>query len=237
MNHQPFQKCACQNCGDSIEFPAQGVGLSIDCPHCNQRTLLTGNVESPLPETSEETPSAPPVPRPVPEPLSESKKTKTFAVIGTLLVLGVLAGVATWYFKAGPGRRRSESASLALPRDPSSPPSSAANAEVLPKGTTNTGTATKAEKSLDDLKPGPVTLEKAKFGSLVYAVGKLKNDSAHQRFGVKIEIECKDAKGRPAGKASDYTQVIEPGQEWRFQALVLDSKATTGSVVDLQEDN
>jgi Zn-dependent protease with chaperone function len=31
---------ACEKCGGHIEFPAEGIGLSISCPHCAQETAL-----------------------------------------------------------------------------------------------------------------------------------------------------------------------------------------------------
>ncbi|MGH8246442.1 MAG: FxLYD domain-containing protein, partial [Gammaproteobacteria bacterium] len=98
----------------------------------------------------------------------------------------------------------------------------------------------KSPKSIGDLKPSAVTMEKAKAGSLVHAVGTIKNTSDQQRFGVRVELELTDANGNPAGKASDYAQVIEPGQAWRFRALVLDpkgSKAVAGRVSSITEDN
>src|SRR5690349_18566829 len=35
-----FAKCNCEACGNRIEFPAEGFGSTIDCPHCGQPTLL-----------------------------------------------------------------------------------------------------------------------------------------------------------------------------------------------------
>jgi hypothetical protein len=93
-----------------------------------------------------------------------------------------------------------------------------------------------AAKSIDDLKVGPITLEKAKGSSLVYAVGVLRNDSSHQRFGVNLELELTDARGNKAGSAKDYRAVLEPRQEWRFRALVLDSKAVSGKVAAIREE-
>jgi len=238
MSDQPFQKCACQNCGGSIEFPPQGIGLNVDCPHCNQRTLLTGTTAPDHPPEAVEEPAAP-QPAPVPEEqiqIESTTRSKPLVLVGALVVLGLLAGGAIWYFKAGTGTSHPESASGVQPRESPTPAPTGVSADPAPPTPKAVATA-KSEKTLDDLKPGPVTLEKAKSGNLIYAVGKLKNDSSHQRFGVKIEIECTDAKGRPAGKASDYTQVIEPNQEWRFRALVLDSKAAAGKVVEIQEDN
>jgi Zn-dependent protease with chaperone function len=41
MDDQLFARCACQACGAHIEFPLEAAGLSADCPHCQQSTLLT----------------------------------------------------------------------------------------------------------------------------------------------------------------------------------------------------
>ena len=78
-------------------------------------------------------------------------------------------------------------------------------------------------RSLDYLKVGAISLEKR--GSLVYAVGVMKNDSDHQRFGVTVELDVLDNLGSRLGAATDYRSVIEPREEWRFRALILHSKA------------
>ena len=117
--------------------------------------------------------------------------------------------------------------------------SSATNLEapkVAASGPTNATAFTKAPKSIGDLKVGPITLEKSKGSSLVYAVGVLRNDSAHQRFGVSLELELTDARGNKAGTAKDYRAVLEPRQEWRFRALVLDSKAVSARVAAVREE-
>lgn len=41
MNDELFAKCACQLCGKHIEFPLEAAGMSSECPHCQQPTLLT----------------------------------------------------------------------------------------------------------------------------------------------------------------------------------------------------
>jgi Zn-dependent protease with chaperone function len=33
-------KCGCQACGNNIEYPVDAHGMTIDCPHCGQSTLL-----------------------------------------------------------------------------------------------------------------------------------------------------------------------------------------------------
>jgi hypothetical protein len=35
-----YIKCRCNNCDNSIEFPAHGVGQTIACPHCGMETTL-----------------------------------------------------------------------------------------------------------------------------------------------------------------------------------------------------
>ena len=117
--------------------------------------------------------------------------------------------------------------------------SSATNLEapkVVASAPTNAPVSPKAPKSIDDLKVGPITLEKSKGSSLVYAVGVLRNDSGHQRFGVNLQLELTDARGNKAGTAKDYRAVIEPRQEWRFRALVLDSKAVSAKVAAIREE-
>lgn len=82
----------------------------------------------------------------------------------------------------------------------------------------------------------PVQLEKALGTSLVYATGVLKNTEARQRFGVKIELALADAEGKQVGTATDYQQVLEPGGEWKFRALVVDGKATSAKILVVKED-
>ena len=40
MNAVKYLKGECQACGGHIEFPAEAIGESIDCPHCHQVTEL-----------------------------------------------------------------------------------------------------------------------------------------------------------------------------------------------------
>jgi len=53
---------------------------------------------------------------------------------------------------------------------------------------------------------------------------------------VNLELELTDARGNKAGTAKDYRTVIEPRQEWRFRALVLDSKAVSAKVAAIREE-
>src|SRR5262245_58313843 len=41
MSDTKFLKCTCAQCGGHIEFPAEGIGMKIPCPHCGWETELT----------------------------------------------------------------------------------------------------------------------------------------------------------------------------------------------------
>jgi hypothetical protein len=85
------------------------------------------------------------------------------------------------------------------------------------------------------LKAGSVMLQKAENGDLVYAVGALRNESGRERFGVKVEVDVFDAQDKKLGFATDYTQSIIPGKEWRFKALVIDRKAVRAAMAKVTE--
>src|SRR5215475_3478202 len=35
-----YFKCSCQKCGKHIEFPSNGAGMAVQCPHCGKETVL-----------------------------------------------------------------------------------------------------------------------------------------------------------------------------------------------------
>jgi hypothetical protein len=88
----------------------------------------------------------------------------------------------------------------------------------------------------DDFSVSEIALEKTAGSSLVYAVGTVKNPSRNQRFGVKIQVALFDAAGQKVGTATDYRQILEPNADWRFKALVVDSKAVSAKLESIKED-
>jgi hypothetical protein len=87
-----------------------------------------------------------------------------------------------------------------------------------------------------DLSASPVTLEKTPGSSLVYAVGTIQNPSSRQRFGVKVELDLLDASGEKIGTATDYRQLLDPGSQWKFKAMVLTPKAASVRLSSIRED-
>ena len=81
-----------------------------------------------------------------------------------------------------------------------------------------------------------ITLEEAPGTAVLYAVGVLKNVTDHKRFGVKLELDLLDGGEQKVGTAADYQQVLEPESNWRFKALVTESKAVSARVASIKED-
>lgn len=109
------------------------------------------------------------------------------------------------------------------------PPAPTPTAPVTPKG----------PKLIGDLKVTQVALDQpkgAKGSRLVYVTGVLKNDSDHQRFGVRVELELLDATTNKVGTATDYRQTLEPRATWQFRAIVTDRRATGARFVAVKED-
>jgi hypothetical protein len=85
------------------------------------------------------------------------------------------------------------------------------------------------------LTAGTVSLDNSGDGRLIYAVGTLTNETTRQRFGVKVELDVLDAHHNKLGSATDYTDVIEPGKEWKFRAMVTDKNAKTAKLTNVKE--
>ena len=97
----------------------------------------------------------------------------------------------------------------------------------------------KGPKLLGDLKVTQVALDQpkgAKGSRLVYVTGVLKNDSDHQRFGVRVELDLLDATTNKVGTATDYRQMLEPRATWQFRALVTDRRTVGARFAGVKED-
>lgn len=218
MNEPEYLRGRCDHCGGDIEFPENAVGQSTACPLCQQTTILV-----PIPATVGTAPAP---------AKGGRKRGVVFAMLGAIGI--AVAGVVM------SSMRKSDSdgtTTQTTNRSENTPtPSAASTTGTAPVATNTVPVSPTKPRSIEDLKTGPVSLEKAKNSSLVYAVGVLRNESDHQRFGVTVEVELTDARGNSAGTAKDYRAVIEPRQEWQFRALILNSKATAGTVAKIREE-
>jgi hypothetical protein len=84
--------------------------------------------------------------------------------------------------------------------------------------------------------PGPITLEKSGNGRLIYAIGKIRNETDRQRFGVKVEVELFDAQKTKVGSATDYAAWIDAHKEWNFKAMVTDKSAISAKLSKISEN-
>lgn len=252
MSDPKYLKCPCRHCGGFIEFPAPGIGLAVACPHCHRKTTLfappleagspPGSTNAPIEQelgtlrASDEAAPATESGSSELAPASAHSPPRRSRLVIPLLVLFVLAaaGGGAWWWK----KRQVAGESKAKPA-PAADTAATPNAGGSGDASANTTGATapvSRPKSPEDLKISAITLEKGKGNGLVHAVGTLRNDSEHQRFGLKLELALADARGQPLGTAKDYRAVLEPHQVWTFRALVLDPKAVSAQVSSLHED-
>lgn len=206
MNRTKYLKGACQHCGGHIEYPAEHIGMTAACPHCQQETELLL--------------LAPPAAATVP------RRALVWTAIAVVTLSLGLGGALLALKRAQRWAEHQKSA--AATQVPAPVAEAQTNAPAV-------GEETNSPAS-DGLTPSTVSLEKTPGSSLVYAVGTLKNTSNRRRFGVKVELELSDAAGQKLGTASDYRQVLDPGAQWQFKALVMDSKTAAASIAAIKED-
>jgi len=210
MNEDEYLKCSCKECGNHIEFPPSAAGTTVACPHCGEWTELNSDKAA------------------VEEPPT-SKLPILLALIGCVVVVGAVGAVLLF---------RAHSKNAVETPAPVPAKVVAAPTNLPPTNTVPAKPAVveKKQKSLDDLKPSAVQLEKAKVGNLVYAVGIITNASEYQRFGVKVELDLFNKNGKKIGSTTDYKDIIEPNREWPFHAMVLDPKTTSAKVSSVKEE-
>jgi hypothetical protein len=206
MNKTKYLKGACQNCDGHLEFLAEHIGMTVPCPHCGTQTELS--LLAP--------PQEPTVPR------RALIWTATAAVILGLGLVGALVALKRAEKWAQQQKQQAVAASAATVISP--PPE-------LPIPQQNTNSL--AQQGLE---ASEVTLEKTAGSSLIYAAGTIKNTTDRQRFGLKVELELLNATGKKLGSASDYRQVLEPGAQWQFKALVVDAKTVSARISSVRED-
>ena len=206
MSHSNFIKGVCGHCAGHLEFPADAAGQTVACPHCGQPTPLVPAVDGGKPGGS---------------------RHRWLGILGALVVVGAVAAGALWYFPKA-GRSRLPEAGT-LPPVASQAPAAATPAPKPPPKSL-------ALAITNDFAIMPFALEQTPGSSLVYVTGAVQNVSGRQRFGVKVTFGLCDTNGRPIGAAADYQGVMEPQGEWRFRAMVMESKAVSARFAAIAED-
>ena len=204
---------------------AKNKFLKGECQHCTGHLEFPAELaglQAPCPHCGEQTDLllAPP-----PEEPTVQRRTVVWAVIGIVILgLGLVAALAAL--------KRAQLWAARQRHD--------VVATTLPQGETNSGqgetTPSNASTDKNGFAVSVVTLETTPGTSRVYATGTLQNKTERKRFGVKVEIDLRDATDQKLGTATDYRAVIEPGAEWHFKALALDSKASSARVSGIKED-
>ena len=197
MTGGKYLKGRCQHCDGPVEFPAEAVGTTADCPHCGQPTELFLVV-----------------------PEQESAVPKRTIVLTAVTVI-ILVGGLVWVLVALKRAQRLADRSKITTVTTTAPPVAAVTQQPLAQA---------------GFQSSSVRLEKTQGSSLVYAIGSIRNETDRRRFGVKVELELLDDAGNVIGTAKDYQSTLEPGAEWRFKALVVESKAVAAKIASIKED-
>ena len=207
MSQNIFLKCACDRCGGHIEFPADGIGSTIACPHCGADTELVLEVPAVLATRS-------------------SRGLKWFVIGALILLVGAVAAVAILIATQRVMEKRRaarNSARIQSVNNVVRIPIKSEQARPVRVVLTN-GFSTAV-----------VNIEKTAGGALAYATGSLKNETDGQRFGVTVEIDLLDPRGTKVGTTKDYATVIEPRAEWKFRALITPKNVAAARVAEVKE--
>jgi hypothetical protein len=223
MSQTEYLKCACKECGNNIEFPASAARTTITCPHCGEWTELQAAEEK-----SKET----------------VVRVGLLTIVGGVILLIAVLGCGVWLWQHQHKKVAGDESGATTPVKISTapvvkppPPVVIIPAQVTTQAVAQVTPKPPRAKSPDDLKVvGAVQLEKTKGSSLVYAVGTVKNDSEHDRYGVRIELDLFNSKGGRIGAAKDYKDYLGPNQDWQFRALIPDPKAVEAKVASVKEE-
>lgn len=208
MSERKFLKCLCSQCGGHIEFPADGIGLTVPCPHCGWQTelMLAAPVQAPVPS-------------------SHSKKwVIAGAVIIVIGVVGVIGSLIAAQQLMKKSRAKRDSAVVVRSKRTNAP--ATARTETVPPPPTN---------NFDGFSATAVKIEKTPGSTVVHAVVTLKNLTDQQRFGVLVELDLLDRSGRKVGSAQDYKDIIEPRAQWTFHPLIVQANVVTAQIVAVHE--
>jgi len=215
MATQHFLKGACGSCGSHLEFPAEGAGQDIPCPHCGQRTKLL------------------PLRQPV-----HSTSWKRLIILGVMLAGLVTLSARLWLVSRikAPAVALSSANHIANLTAPLVPVTSMPTTLVAVASTPLPSPLQPGETLTNDFIITAGHLEPTPGSSLVYVTGKVQNLADRQRFGVKVRFTLLDVSGAIIGSASDYQSVIDPHGEWSFKAMVMESKTIQAQLSGISED-
>ena len=203
-----YFKCHCQRCGGHIEFPSNGAGVTIDCPHCGKKTVLGTSGGSPI-----------------------LKKSKKLLWVGLSLVLAVGGATVVVMRSQKPKETvlarsaKTVSAPTVAPENTNKPVSQAVS-EPAPAPAADT---------ISDFDVSKISLQKVSGSSLIYAVGTARNVVGRQRFGVRIELNQLDENDKNLGVISDYVSVVDPQKPWQFKAVLTSPHVAKVTVADIKE--
>lgn len=220
-------KCACGNCGETIEYPPQAAGQIVECPKCKEKSRLP--VPCPTEPTENEatniTPLAPPrlcpvcganmAPYGATCETCESRRRRNLKLFIGLLAAVAVLGIGWLFLMRFYSPRRQP---VALP----------AHVVLQPP-------RVKAPKSTNDFKISGFYLESKRGSSFITAVGDISNTSLNTYAHLKATVDLLDARGAKIGSVTDMINGLPPDRTWRFIATVKDPRAKSVRFANVKE--
>ncbi|EEF62705.1 FxLYD domain-containing protein [Pedosphaera parvula] len=226
MEETRYQKCACENCGQTIQYTPNEAGQIIRCPRCNQESRLPGTPKElkvleprPLPPKALKKcricyAEIDPETNKCPECSERRKQRRIKNVIFLIIVvfgLCILGAVARTVWQKR-----------------NTPPPPPAGPLLQPE--------VRLPKSINDLKIGNFYIEQKRGSDFRTAVGTVENASLNVHFGIRVDLDLLDAQGTKVGSLNDVVKELGSHESWRFVAQVNDTNAVTVKVVSIKEN-
>jgi hypothetical protein len=186
MSETNFSKCACRHCGGHIAFPPDGIGRTVNCPHCHRTTLL----------------------RPPPA----RRRSRVIASLGLAAGLVALGGGGLLVYRQGlpfagnPGR---------VSPIPDPPPADL--------------------QRIEQLAFWEISLEQQEGSRLIYVLARLLNEAPKRRYGVRVAFEVRNDAGEAVATATDYIETLDPDEDTRVKALVVNDRAHSAVITGITE--
>ena len=199
MSDQEYLKCNCTYCGGHIEFPADGVGATIACPHCGFKTVL----------------QIPPSPS---DAAPEEKKSgaRTLIIVGVVVLIAAIPLGAKFLKSKGKADSAKQSSTATATNTPVEPP--APVEKVLPP---------KLRFQTNGLEVYTYKIQTVKEGKLTFVIGSMTNHTDNKFFNVKVEFALLAKDNSTAGKATDLVNTLLPHRTWDFKALIVPKGVTS----------
>lgn len=216
MSASPYLKCRCQHCRGRIEFPIEGVGTAVACPHCGVETDLTLPIHDGDVEPAE-------------------RRARAWAIGGVIvLVLLLVAAFVAVHLLQNIAPRVRQTRAISSGQRATMKPAAAA---TISSATATTGEIidTAGWLRTNGLAISSIDLDPQPGTALTYVTGTVVNLLPRQRVGVVVDLQLLDANGNGLGKIRAHRALLEPSARWDLRAAVPNPESKSARITAVRE--